>query len=101
MSRVSGSSTSYWTSAVEAGVDPRIGPRRSSRITRNPAAVRDSATIAPLIPMPTTSTSVRASRLSRVQGTDGARYAIQTGRPVRRSRARVIALGADALRSAT
>ena len=72
-SSVSGVSISNCTSAVVAAVEPSIGPRRSISITSRPAAVSASATIAPEMPMPTTSTSVRTSRRSGAAGTRGAR----------------------------
>ena len=63
-SLISGWSISNCTSAVVAGVEPCIGPRRSMQTTSWPLAVSASAIIAPLMPMPTTSTSVLMSRVS-------------------------------------
>ena len=73
MRRESGWSSSYWTSAVVAEVEPFSGPRRSMAITDRPASASASAISAPLMPMPTTSTSQRASRANRAAGTRGAR----------------------------
>ena len=55
---VSGVSISYWSKAVVAAVAPWNGPRRSTSVTRIPAAVRASAAMAPVIPAPITRTSV-------------------------------------------
>jgi glycine/D-amino acid oxidase-like deaminating enzyme len=51
-------------------------------------------------PAPTKATTIEAGRLRRVQGMDGARYAIQTGRPVRSSKVRVMGSWGDGLRAA-
>ena len=78
-------SISYCTSAVLAVVEPFAGPRRSTTTTRNPLSRSASATIAPVMPAPITSTSVSISRLSGLWGTGGARCCSQTERPVRKS----------------
>ena len=62
--RVRGWSISNCTSAVVAMVEPWIGPRRSSMTTPRPAPVSASASMAPLTPMPTTTTSALTSRVS-------------------------------------
>ena len=69
----SGWSISNCTRAVVAAVEPRTGPRRSIARTARPAAVRVSATMAPEMPIPTTSTSVFTSRARRSTDTRGAR----------------------------
>ncbi len=56
---ISSTSISCWIIAVDAGVDPRTGARRSRISTRLPARVRVSARRAPLMPAPTTITSNR------------------------------------------
>ncbi len=70
-SLISGWSISNCTSAVVAGVEPCIGPRRSMQTTSWPLAVSASAIIAPLMPMPTISTSVLMSRVSAPVGIVG------------------------------
>ena len=50
-------SISYCTSAVLAVEEPFAGPRRSTTTTRNPLSRSASATIAPVMPAPITSTS--------------------------------------------
>ena len=82
---VSGVSIAYCTSAVLAVVEPLAGPRRSTTATLKPSAESASATIAPVMPAPITSTSVSMSRVSRRCGTGDARPACQTERPVRKS----------------
>ena len=82
---VNGVSMAYCTSAVLAVVEPLAGPRRSTTATLKPSAESASATIAPVMPAPTTSTSVSMSRVSRRCGTGDARPACQTERPVRKS----------------
>jgi glycine/D-amino acid oxidase-like deaminating enzyme len=51
-------------------------------------------------PAPTKATTIEAGRLRRVQGMGGARYAIQTGLPVRSSKVRVMGSWGDGLRAA-
>lgn len=68
-----GWSISNATSAVVAAVEPFSGPRRSMQMTRWPSAVSASAIMAPLMPIPTTSTSVLTSRIRPSVGTAGAR----------------------------
>ena len=70
---INGVSISYCTSAVLAVVEPLAGPRRSTTTTSMPSAESASATIAPVMPAPITSTSVSMSRVSRRCGTGGAR----------------------------
>ncbi len=61
---VSGLSSSYWIKEVDAAVEPRTAPRRSTTTTRSPASDNISAIKAPDIPAPMTSASHTMSRTS-------------------------------------
>src|SRR5438105_3200045 len=61
MSSLRGTSSSYWSSAVDAEVDPWAGCLRSTVITEKPAPVSASETSAPVMPAPTMATSHRRS----------------------------------------